>query len=443
MKKIVCKFGGTQLKDAESIRRAYDVIKGIYEKENPELVLMVVSAPGKIGERLEDSKETDLLENVWRKKDKKSLEIVLDRNAKTAKEVGVDNSALDRLKSELIQNYETNTSSPADYSRIVGAGERMQSLIIGKAFGCKHFDYNEFGMLTEGNYKESSALEEALVEIEKSLSHQKGIVIIPGFVGYNKKGEITTLGRDGSNYTATKIAEAIGAEEVRIFSDEPGVRRASPLFVPDAEIISELTYEEAREFAELGAKIINPKAIGPARKENIPIYILNETGKGTKISSSISMEHMGAKIIASVPDHYILTVKYNEDKVGILSKIALAFDHSGINIESMADEKHAASFAFLPNARVGEVIGTLKDSTINLENKIARISLIGEGMREQVGVIERIAGVYRKGGISFEMISQAMSQLNVSTFIKGEYERIAVQGLYDSFFRNNHSEKRG
>ena len=441
MSKLVLKFGGNQLKDADSIKKACEIVASTYKKERPELLITVVSATGKVGEKRLEDKITNLLEQIYEKKDiKENLGEVKSRVERISTGLGLEKDYLGFYIKELEKAIDNNKGKDKGYSAIVSFGEKVSAEIfsryLSKFIPCKQLNFDEFGMLTD-EYKDAEALPEALVEIEKSFSDKKGIIVVPGFLGYNSKGEITTLGRDGSNYTATKIAEAILADEVRIYSDMTGVKRASPLFVPDTEIIPELTYNEAIEFAELGAKIINAKAIGPASRENIPIYIIDEKRKGTKISSHISLEHMGAKIIASVPNHYVLTVHYEKDKPGVLADVAKCFAKEGINIEAIADERHAISFAFLPNEKIGDVMKKLGKYKLDLENKVARISLIGERMKEQVGVIEKIAKVYRKKGISFEMISQAMSQLNVTNFIKEEHERIAVRGLYNEFFRNS------
>ncbi len=446
MSKYVLKFGGTSLKDAQAIERAHSIIADFYEEKKPEQLVVIVSAAGKIGENKLEDKVTNLLEEIHKGKNvgDNSNEIIL-RTGSICNNLNISKPG--RVYKELRQAIDGNKKDGRSYSEIISAGERISVFAINELFKKKGwqtqaFDFNEFGMVTDG-YKEASATDEATAEIEKKLNGKKGILFIPGFLGYNDKGEVTTLGRDGSNYTATKIGEAIVADSVYIFSDEPGVRRASPKLVPDAEIIKELTYNEAVEFAELGAKIINSKSIGPARNENVPIQIVDENYDGTRISSSVSLEHMGAKIIASSPKHYILTVRYEMDKPGVLAEISNYFRDADINIESIADERHALSMAFLKEDKGNlELLlkGLGKEYNLNLENSFARISLIGEGMRNQVGVIGKIASVYKNKGVSFEMISQALSQLNVTTFIKQGYERIAVKGLYDEFFRNNKSK---
>jgi len=258
-------------------------------------------------------------------------------------------------------------------------------------------------------------------------------------LGYNDKGEVATLGRDGSNYTATKIGEAILANGVYIFSDEPGVRRANPRLVPDAEIIKELTYREALEYASIGAKIINSKSIKPAERENVPMFIVDDNYEGTKICRNISFEHMGAKIIASVPHHYILTVDYDTDKPGELNEITDYFRDARINIKACPDETFRQSFAFVMDEKsdLGKLLRLGEKFSFELSNDFARVSLIGEGLSSQIGIITRMGRAYENKGISFEMVSQAKPQLNVTTFVRQKDERRAVKALYDEFFRNN------
>jgi len=443
MAKYVLKFGGTSLKDADAVKRAFNIINDFYEKNKPEQLVVVASAAGKIGDDEVDDKITNLLENIYNKeKISANKNEIISRTSRLCETLSIK-PPLD-LYSDLEKAIQENEHDDQSYSNIVSMGERISVHTLGNFIKKNNlkietFDFNEFGMITN-KYKEAHATDDATVEIEKSLNGKKGILILPGFVGYNDKGEPATLGRDGSNYTATKIAESILADAVYIFSDEPGVRRANPKLVPDAEIIKELTYNEAVEFAELGAKIINARAIGPARNENVPIHIVDDNYQGTKIASSVNLEHMGAKIIASSPKHYILTVRYETDKPGVLAQIANYFGDAGINVDSTADERHALSFAFLKDdsGNLESLLKNLgKDYKFSLENSFARISLIGEGMRNQVGVIAKIASAYKNKGVSFEMISQALSQLNITTFVKQEYERMAVKGLYDEFFRNN------
>lgn len=438
MSKYVLKFGGTSLKDSRAIARAGDIVADFHGTGKPEQLVVVVSAAGKLDDSYLGDKVTNLLERIHKGENpEENKQGIISRTMQICEDLGIPQPF--SLYEELGRASPGNTDKA--YSETVSLGERLMLHTFGK-FLAKTLeaivlDYNQFGMLTE-DYKDATATEEATVEIERSLQGKK-LVVVPGFVGYNSQGEITTLGRDGSNYSSTKVAEAIIADAVYIFSDEPGVRRAHPRLVPDAEVIGELTYDEAIEFAELGAKIINPKAVYPAKRENIPIHIVDESYQGTVISSSVSTEHLGAKIIASSPRHYILTVKYETDKPGVLSNIAARFENAGINIESIADERHALSVAFFGSeGNIGQLIRAMgEEYVLTLENSFARISVIGEGMRNQVGLIAKIANSLGRRGISFEMISQALNQLNITTFIQQEYERIAVKSLYDDLFRNN------
>lgn len=441
MKKAVLKFGGGQTKDSESICNAVQTVNRFVEKYNPEQTIVVVSGAGKIGKEFEENKFTDLGENIfYGREPEKSRDAIIERTKEISKKLKMG------FPKNLFSGLENLVSdrSDEDYSRIVSFGERLSVYFISKEMrkffpNVSSFDFDNFGMET-AEYKNASATEKSLLEINKTFSGKNGISIVPGFLGYHKdSGKVTTLGRDGSNYSATKIAEAIDADVVYIFSDEPGVMRASPKLVSDAEILKELTYGEAIEFAELGAKIIYSRAVYPAENQNIPIYITDENFEGTRISSLVNLENQGAKIIASSPNHSILTINYGEDKPGVLEEVAKSFRDAKINIESISDERHSISLAFQDNngGDFGKLLKDVgKNYSYNLENSFARISIIGEGMRHQSGLLGKVAHSFGRKGISIETISQSRNQRNMTFFIDGEYERMAVNAIYDDLFRN-------
>jgi aspartokinase/homoserine dehydrogenase 1 len=439
MKKAVLKFGGGQTKDSDSIRNVAQTVNNFIEEYHPEQTIVVVSGAGKIGKEFGENKFTDLGENIfYNKKPKESKEAIISRTNEISKKLGVD------FPKELFSGLENLVSeNDEDYSRIVSFGERLSVYFISnemkKIFpNSLSFDFDSFGMETS-DYRNASATEKALTEINKTFLGKKGVFVVPGFLGYHKdSGKVTTLGRDGSNYSATKIAEAVDADVVYIFSDEPGVMRASPKLVSDAEILKELTYGEAIEFAELGAKIIYSRAVYPAQNQNIPIYITDENFEGTRISSLVNLENQGAKIIASSPNHSIITISYGEDKPGVLEEIAKYFREAKINIESISDERHSVSLAFQENGGdFGKLLKEIgKNYYYNLENSFARISIIGEGMKHQSGLLGKVAHSFGRKGISIETISQSRNQRNMTFFIDGEYERMAVNSIYDDLFRN-------
>lgn len=438
MVKYVMKFGGTSLKDAAAIERARRIVQNFYEEKKPEQLVVVVSAQGKINNTPLGDKVTNLLERANKYVSESNNEIVR-RTLQSASELGIEKptSILEELlmgESDWDETY---------YSKRVSFGERISSNLVGKYFSkfmpTQTLNAFELGMLTIGEkYANAKLSEEALPKIKRALYQQSKIVVVPGFLGYNSRNEITTLGRDGSNYSATTIGRAIGAAGVYIFSDEPGVRRASPKHIPDGEILKKLTYAEAIEFAELGAKIINAKSVIPARDGKIPVHIVDENYNGTEITNQVEIEHQGAKIIASSAGHHLLNIQYDEDKPGVIAEITDCFEKADINIEAISDERHSLSIAHIPGDEhsVNMLIRILGDKyEYSMDDTFSRISIIGEGMRGQKGLLARITSCFARENISIDMISQGLNQLNITTFIPQEHEACAVNSLYNELFR--------
>ena len=153
----------------------------------------------------------------------------------------------------------------------------------------------------------------------------------------------------------------------------------------------------------------------------------------------MEIQHRGAKIIASSQGYSIATFGYNDDKPGVLSDVSGSFARAGINIESIADERHSFSIAFVPSGNMSMFSGQLSKYRWSIENQFARISVIGEGMRNQIGLLSRITNAFARDNISVEMVSQALSQLNITIFVPGEYERRVVKSLYYDLFRSGNS----
>jgi len=435
-KNYVLKFGGTSLKNAESIKKAGEIIKKFYDDKKPDKLIVVVSAQGKISDDVSGAKVTDLLEKIYGKEDvEKNKEEIIRRTRETCSilEIEEPNDIIEEFK-----NIQDGT-----YSEIVSFGERISSEVVGRYLAnflpVKIKSIFDSGMLTEGlDDKDVKLSEDSKNLIAEKLREDSRVIIFPGFLGYNSERKITTLGRDGSNYTATSIGSAIKASGVYIFSDEPGVKRASPNYIPDAEIIPEITYAEAIEFAELGAKIINAKSVIPARNNKIPMYFVDEKFNGTCIKDETKEDFQGVKIIASSSGHHLLNLDYDEDKPGVLSDVAKMFRDSGINIESICDERHSLSIAYIPpsegkNDLLKEKLS--KNYKHFFEDTFSRISIIGEGMRGQIGLLKRVTSCFAKENISIEAVSQGLNQLNITIFIPQKNEKKAVESLYGEIFK--------
>ena len=320
MKSLVIKGGGTTNKDSESIDNFCKIIHGHYEQERPDFTLAFASAPGKIGQgRLED-KVTNLLEGIFSSDDsrKEVLEVerrfnqIVSQLSLSKDTVTYSQGLLRRLK-KLSEKPVQNDKNSSLYAELCSIGERFNSKIISdhlNKYGVEtvFIDYDEFGMECVGPWHNSRTTKNADQLIKESILPHKGKVIVaPPFIGYkivNGKKKVTCMGRGASDWSATKVGEIIGASDTYIYSDQPGLLRANPgLFHIDAkpDLINLISYEEAIEFAGLGASIILERAIKPAQRARMNIHIIdskNPKKEGTIICYDSGVA--GVKALATI-----------------------------------------------------------------------------------------------------------------------------------------------
>ena len=286
----VLKFGGTSVGSAENIRK----VKSIVESQNCD-VIVVVSALGGI---------TDKILNAARNASTgtgnfhQNLAEIKTRHLETIQSLFNGSGEINKIVTELLDELEQIltgitlvgelTSKTLD--RIAGIGERISSHIVAEFIGAKRFDSSEF-IRTDSNFGKATVdFNITNKNIETVFAGFKGVAVAPGFISKNAKGEFTTIGRGGSDYTAAIIAAALNVEILEIWTDVNGFMTADPRIISKAYTIPELTYSEAMELSHFGAKVIYPPTILPVYKKGIPILIKNTfepENPGTRISRSV------------------------------------------------------------------------------------------------------------------------------------------------------------
>src|SRR5688572_32682780 len=315
---IVMKFGGSSVSDGPRIRKVVEIVR----ERLPRRPVVVASAFRGVTDDLFAAAEEALA-------GKDGLpEKVRARHQGVLAELGLPADLVNDVFAELavllkgISLVKELTPRTLDY--VVSFGERLSTRIIAAAFEkagvlASQHDAFDIGMLTDDQFGAAQPLPEAEAELRRHLEPMARLPIVTGYVGKTKGGDITTLGRNGSDYTATIIGAAIGAEEIQIWSDTDGVMTADPRLVPTARPIAFLTFDEASELAYYGGKVLHPSTIVPAVRKGIPVKVLNTfkpSHPGTTILAKDDSPQRGVKSIAHHLSNFVVNIRSSRMLMG-------------------------------------------------------------------------------------------------------------------------------
>ena len=267
-----------------------------------------------------------------------------------------------------------------------------------------------------------------------------------GFQGVDSKGNVTTLGRGGSDTTAVALAAALNAEECQIYTDVKGVYTTDPRIVEDAKLLSKITFEEMLELSSLGAKVLQIRAVEFAGKYRVPLRVLStfEEGPGTliNIEGGSSMEEPAIAGIAFERDEAKLNVSGVPDIPGIAYKVIGPVSEEGIEVDvivqsASADGSNDISFTVkrAESERAQKILdrvaANLKAKKVALDKKVCKVSLVGVGMRSHAGIASQMFKTLANEGINIQMITT--SEIKISVVIEEKYLELAVRSLHNAF----------
>ena len=440
---VVIKFGGTSVGSAERIKNLTDIVKA-HRDRNP---IVVVSAVGGITDKL-----LAAAAKAYQKREIDTQEIV-DNHKQILSDLNLDSNLVDEELKELEEILfvisRIRDQSPKIIDIISSFGERMSAKLVAAylasiGISSQSFNAYDIGMITDSNFGAAEPLPEAFDLLNKNLSGLSDLVpIVTGFVAKNEEGQITTLGRGGSDYTAAIIGAAVKAEEIQIWTDVYGMMTANPKIVAEAKSILRISFNEAAELAFFGAKVLHPKTIIPAVKSNIPVTILN----------SFDPDHEGTTILAEVPvgDSVVRAISLRKDitlfKIkssrmllmhGFLAKLFEAFDKNQISVDMIATSEISVSMTF-DNKNVDEKLEKIKQELagigeIYIEHGKAIISLVGIGLENDLEALNRISSTILNNGIQIHLISKGASEINIGFVIDDKDGEKAVKCLHKEFF---------
>ena len=274
---------------------------------------------------------------------------------------------------------------------------------------------------------------------------QGKIVVVAGFQGVDEKGNITTLGRGGSDTTAVALAASLNADKCEIFTDVEGVYTTDPNICSAARKIDRISYDEMLELASLGAKVLDIRAVGFAKRYNVPLHVRStfvETQGTWVVEEDKAMESMLVSGVTYSKNEARLTISKVPDKPGIASKIFLPISDAGINVDMIIQNTRAGELTDMtftvPRSdytKAMEILKSVADEIgapeVSGAENIAKISIVGVGMRNHSGIATTMFHVLAKEGINIMMIST--SEIKVSCVIEEKYTELAIRSLHDAF----------
>ncbi len=447
------KFGGTSVENAKAMQTVIEIVK-CEQSRTPVVVLSAIAgATNTLLKSARVAQEGNLDEAI------QLLNNLLDRHVTIMENLIDDRSTVQQLIAQFKQRFEelrnlcrgisilgelTNRSLDS----ISSVGEILSSQILSEAIRIrgltvKWLDARKF-MITDNQFSSATPLfdkidiktNEIIIPILKSGS----IVITQGFISSTENGITTTLGRGGSDYSASIIGAALNAEEIQIWTDVDGVLTADPRIAPAAQKLKIISFREAAELAYFGAKVLHPSTIFPAVKKDIPVVVLNSKrskNSGTRIVSNPPKTNIAVKSIACKRGITVVNVQSMRMLMayGFLESIFSVFNKYQTPVDLVSTSEVAVSLTIDNSSKLDKIVEELSEfAEISILEKQGIICVVGDQMRSTAGVAHQIFTAMKN--INLVMISQGSSEINLSMVIDESQVDEAVRCLHKQFFES-------
>jgi len=453
------KFGGTSVADAPCIARVIDILEQ-HHKQGDELAVVVSAQRGvtdqliEIATKLPESKDASAIEPLIQSLRTRHMATLKGAAPDYMNEVGpIIEERLQELHNILHAVHNLRELTPRSKDYIISYGERLLAPIIGAALeergiSAVVLDGCEAGIVTTPQHGESTALPDCDERVRRRLGAvlKNSVPVIMGFMGCTTTGIVTTLGRSGSDYSASIIGAGIDANEIWIWTDVDGIMTSDPRVINDARVMPELSYLEVMELSFFGAKVMHPRSIEPAMRKNILVRVkntFNPSHPGTTIVRNQKRDNRVVKALTYIEK--VASVNINGAQMigrpgvarAIFSALAdrevnvmmISQGSSEANISLIIDESHlpVATEALVPLVKQGIVREVIEN------RNVAAVAVVGSGMVGAPGTGGRIFTALGREGINVMMISQGSCEANISFVVRQEDGPRAVRVLHDEF----------
>ncbi|MDO4985288.1 MAG: bifunctional aspartate kinase/homoserine dehydrogenase I [Prevotella sp.] len=454
----VLKFGGTSVGSVKSILS----LKKIVETEaRTQPVVVVVSALGGITDKLIATSQMALKgDDKWREefdamvtRHHQMIDTIITDDKKRVDLFNKVDQLFDQLKSIYYGVYLIHDLSKKTEDAIVSYGERLSSNIVATLIkGGKRMNSRDFIRTEKKNGKHRLVADLTNQLVREAFKDMPEVAVVPGFISRDKDtSETTNLGRGGSDYTAAIIAAALDAEVLEIWTDVDGFMTADPRVIKTAYTINELSYIEAMELCNFGAKVIYPPTIYPVCVKNIPIKVkntFNPEHPGTLIKDHIENDQKPIKGISSIKGTTLITVTGLSmvGVIGVNRRIFTTLANKGISVFMVSQassenstsigvrDEDAADAVEVLNDEFAKEIETGAMFPMHAESGLATIAIVGENMKHSPGIAGKLFGTLGRSGISVIACAQGASETNISFVVDGKFLRKSLNVLHDSFF---------
>jgi aspartate kinase len=447
---IVCKFGGTSVADAEAITRAAGIIEGRLDK----MPIVVVSALGGATNTLlalaEQAARGQLIGAM------RAVESLRERHIETTSTLlGGGNDASD-VTSELSGMFDELASlaealsvlghlTPRSLDAVASFGEQLSSIMVAAAFRrlglpADHVDARKV-MITDDQFMRAEPQTEAIADAARQhlspLVRDGRVPVLGGFIGSTMNGGITsTLGRGGSDYSASLIGAALKADGIEIWTDVDGMLTADPRVVTRARTIEQVGFEEASELASFGAKVLHPYTIAPAVRIGIPVQVLNSrnpSGKGTLITFDAPKR----PVTAIAGKSAVTLVKVRSPRMllteGFLRELFGIFERHRISVDVVATSEVSVSVTVDDASRLEELVGELRQlGDVAIERQRGIVALVGAALSENGGAMSR--ALRALGETRLHMLSLSATGINLTMVVESDDVNPLMQRLHAEFF---------
>jgi aspartate kinase len=441
---IVMKFGGSSVADADRIRQMGRIVRSQLARQP----VVVLSAMGDTTDRLLEAAEAALDRGFV------SAEAVEDLHYKTIAALDSGPAVQNSIKSlfEELRSLLTGislirelTGRTRDY--LVSFGERLSVRIAAAYFGglgieARPLDAWEAGFVSDSNYTAAELLPECEEGIRRILQPLLAAGILPvvtGFIARDEGGNITTLGRGGSDLSASTIAAACGAEEAQFWKDVDGILTADPRLVKNAGPVESVTYEEAAELAYFGAQVLHPRAMLPCMKTGTPVLVKNSFNlgaPGTKIVARLEKKPGPVQAITSRKDVTLVDIVSSRmlGQPGFLERVFSSFAEYGISVDMVATSEVSVSLTLDAVHDLRALRKSLsRIANVEIKTNRAIVTIIGD-VRRSSEILQRAFGVCAVLKIPVQMVSQGASKVNISFIVNDTQAADVVRGLHANFF---------